>query len=120
MGSKGVIAMMPDDLTPLSKLLRVSSLRHQVISHNLANLNTPGFQRKSVVFEECLSDVSLKESIKKTTPKIVANKQEKDNTIALEEEMHELNQNSLSHQIYLQAISQKFKGLKGVISGRFS
>ncbi|NUM33647.1 MAG: hypothetical protein HUU50_03850 [Candidatus Brocadiae bacterium] len=119
MGSKGVNAMMQDDLTPLSKLLRVSSLRHQVVSHNIANLNTPGFQKKSVVFEECLSGASLKESIEKTSPKIIESQNATQDTLSLEEEMHELNQNSLSHQVYLQAISQKIRGLKGAISGRF-
>lgn len=106
-----------EDLSPLSKLLRVSSLRHQILSHNIANLNTPGFQRKSVSFEECLSEASLKNSIESTAPKIIESKQ--DNDISLEEEMNSLSQNSLSHQVYLQAMSYKIKGIKGAISGRF-
>ena len=36
----------------LEKALAGSSLRHKVISDNIANINTPGYKRKEVSFEE--------------------------------------------------------------------
>lgn len=38
----------------LKKSLDASSLRQKVISHNLANINTKGYKRSEVVFEEKL------------------------------------------------------------------
>ena len=38
----------------LEKALAASSLRHKVISNNIANVNTPGFKRSDVVFEDIL------------------------------------------------------------------
>ena len=38
----------------LTRGLDAASLRQRVLAHNLANLNTPGFKRSSVSFEERL------------------------------------------------------------------
>lgn len=43
-----------DVMSYLVKGLDASSLRQRVHSHNLANLNTPGFKRSYVEFEEIL------------------------------------------------------------------
>ncbi|MBO6178333.1 MAG: flagellar basal body rod protein FlgB [Selenomonadaceae bacterium] len=39
----------------LSRGLEASSLRHEIISHNIANVNTPKFKRSSVQFEDLLA-----------------------------------------------------------------
>ncbi len=39
----------------LEKALAGSSLRHRVISNNIANINTPGYKKKEVSFEEELA-----------------------------------------------------------------
>ncbi|HHU31829.1 MAG TPA: flagellar basal body rod protein FlgB, partial [Clostridia bacterium] len=38
----------------LQKALNVASLRQDVLAHNIANVNTPGFKRSFVSFEESL------------------------------------------------------------------
>lgn len=38
----------------LERALDAASLRHQVTSNNLANVNTPGFKRARVAFEDAL------------------------------------------------------------------
>lgn len=40
----------------LEKALNAASLRQQVISNNIANINTPGFQGQGVVFESHLRE----------------------------------------------------------------
>ncbi len=40
----------------LENALNVSSLRHKVISNNIANIDTPNFKRSEVVFEEHLKN----------------------------------------------------------------
>jgi flagellar basal-body rod protein FlgB len=39
----------------LARLMDVAQLRHQVISQNLANVNTPGYHQQEVSFEEAFS-----------------------------------------------------------------
>lgn len=46
----------PSSVDVLEKALQGSSLRHTVISNNLANVNTPGFKRSEVKFEDQLAD----------------------------------------------------------------
>ena len=43
-------------LTILKKALNAASLRHQVISDNVANVNTPGFKRSDVTFQQELRE----------------------------------------------------------------
>ena len=43
------------------KALDAASLRQKVISENLANINTPGYQAKDVAFEETMRDVVAQE-----------------------------------------------------------
>ena len=114
--------MISEDFSVVSKLLNVSSLKHRVISHNIANLNTTGYKKKSVSFESMLQENNLKDSILKTNPQIntAQNSDRIDgNSTSLEEEIEELNVNQLRYQTYLQALSYKIKGLQGVISGHF-
>jgi len=39
-------------LTILRKALDATSLKHQVLADNIANVNTPGFKRSDVVFQQ--------------------------------------------------------------------
>jgi len=47
----------------LSKALDAYSLRHKVISSNIANIGTPGYKAKSVEFEGMLNDAMAKTSV---------------------------------------------------------
>lgn len=44
-------------LNLLAKGLETSALRHKVISNNIANVNTPGFKRQIVSFEDAMAKV---------------------------------------------------------------
>ena len=46
----------------LEKALAGSSLRHKVISNNVANINTPGYKRMEVSFEEELAAAAQNET----------------------------------------------------------
>ncbi len=65
--AKGVIAMFDrlfgsQPINLLEKALAGSSLRHKVISNNIANINTPGYKRMEVSFEEELAAVAQRET----------------------------------------------------------
>lgn len=53
---KGVrdVALFPKIVGTLEQSVKAATLRHQVISNNIANVNTPGFQASQVTFEEQL------------------------------------------------------------------
>lgn len=54
----------------IQRSLDGSSLRHNVISSNIANVNTPGYKRLEVSFQKALADaVNQQVDIKKTNPK---------------------------------------------------
>lgn len=113
--------MIGEELSVLGKLLTVSSLRQQVISHNIANLNTPGFIRKDVQFEQLLDQARWKQAVSETPAQVVENSEAErldGNSSSLEQEMQELTANSLRYQTYLQAIHYKIKALEGAITGR--
>lgn len=40
----------------LEQGLNAASLRHKVVSNNIANVNTPGFKKSEVVFEDLLQE----------------------------------------------------------------
>ena len=48
------------ELSLLSGLMDAAALRTRVVAHNLANVNTPGFKRSVVVFEEALGEALRK------------------------------------------------------------
>ena len=39
----------------LQRGLQAATLRHEVISNNIANVNTPRFKKSNVIFEELLA-----------------------------------------------------------------
>lgn len=43
-------------LSALEQGINAASLRHKVISNNIANVNTPGFKKSEVVFESLLQE----------------------------------------------------------------
>jgi len=50
------------------KMLDVTTLRHRVIANNVANLNSPGFKRSEVSFNDALEQI--KNSAEETTPEM--------------------------------------------------
>ena len=54
----------------LSRGMRAAQLRQEVISNNIANVNTPNFKRSEVMFESLLAqELDLDEDVKKARAK---------------------------------------------------
>jgi len=51
----------------LEKALKGSSLRHKVISNNIANINTPGYKRMEVSFESELAAAATNAASERTS-----------------------------------------------------
>lgn len=47
--------MRAPSMDHMERAMSAANLRHEVIANNIANVNTPGFKRSQVVFEELLA-----------------------------------------------------------------
>ncbi|MBS4028158.1 MAG: flagellar basal body rod protein FlgB [Ignavibacteriales bacterium] len=122
----------------LGKALDAYSLRHEVVSDNLANIGTPGYKSKRVRFEEMLGDslgtklIGLSRTnenhllIGKTKDDISAQYIEQNtgdprasgmNDVNLDHEMAELAKNQIRFKFSSQMIANIFKGLNKSIKG---
>jgi flagellar basal-body rod protein FlgB len=116
----------------LSLALDESSLRQQAISSNIANINTPGYQRMDVsssfenAFQSALSDlgnggtVGTMPTASITTAADQGPARPDGNTVQLENEMVGLAQNSAKYEFASEMISNSFHGMKTAITGNVS
>ena len=109
------------------KMLDAIALRQEAIASNIANLETPGYRRvdldpsfKTELERACASgDTHELASLKPTlAPDSNAVPNGRDgNTVNLESEMMQLNQNTLAHAVETQLVSSQLLRLKLAISG---
>ncbi|HUR27291.1 MAG TPA: flagellar basal body rod protein FlgB [Planctomycetota bacterium] len=108
----------------LMRLLDASAKRRDVLLANLANTETPGFQRKTVQFEELLqgalargqdaSSVEPKVAVDKTSPA-----RDDGNNVNLELELNGLRENRLAYDAYTAILGTHFEMMRTAIeSGR--
>lgn len=109
----------------LSKLLDLTATKNKVIANNIANVNTPGYKKSEVSFEkELLKAVESKNinKIKNLQESLSLSKDKstkKDgNNVDLDQELVTFYQMSDRHNIYLEILSKKFKGMIAAIEGR--
>ncbi len=111
----------------LVKVLNAASLRQRVISNNIANINTPGFKRSYVTFEEQLQQVlaagdgkNLETELDKVEPGIrrdTGSSMRKDgNNVDMDQEMTNLAMNSINFNTAVQQLNKKFAMLRYVIN----
>jgi flagellar basal-body rod protein FlgB len=133
-----------DDMMDLvQKSLDAAALEHQVISNNLANVDTPGFKRSEVLFPEKLRQaleakkaeqdefelartdprhVSLRPEIdlSKIEPEVVTQYQTSlrndQNNVDIDVEMAKLAQNTVVYQALAQITANQFSQLKSAMT----
>jgi len=119
------------------KALDATWLRNEVIAQNIANVDTPGYKKSTVAFEEYLDNVMDSGSFKgNTTDKrhIPIGKADADrvsirvtrkyetlstrldgNNVDIETEMAELAKNNIRYNTLVQSVSKEYARLKSVI-----
>ncbi|MCD6256820.1 flagellar basal body rod protein FlgB [Candidatus Aerophobetes bacterium] len=110
----------------LKKMLDVCTLRHRVIANNIANVDTPGYKRATVIFEEKLRSLLKRglnaEKIREIQPQIYIDEtstwREDFNNVDIEKEMVRLSTNTLRYSIYAQLIEKKLQMIKQAIKGK--
>ncbi len=124
-----------DIMSGLSRGLNAAALRQQVTAHNLANLNTPNFQRSDVTFEEELlrarghAATPLTRTHDKHFPQPpapeIAPQVVKDtttvrridgNNVDLERDMLNLVSNQIRYNTYVQQLNTRFSNWRFVIN----
>lgn len=120
-------------LQVLEQSLSAASLRHKVISNNIANVNTPGFKKSDVVFESKLQEAlnNNKLAMSQTNEQHLNGRQSSDfspsiisnnysirtdgNNVDIDAEMASLAKNSIYYNATAQQVSIYFSNLKSVI-----
>lgn len=109
-------------LDVLSQVLDASSLRHRVISQNVANINTPGYKRLAVSFEGDLARaLDAPSGMVSVRPRVVvADGPERvdGNTVDMDREMNDLTRNALLYEAAAQVLASRLATMRSAISGR--
>jgi flagellar basal-body rod protein FlgB len=123
----------------MKKGLDATALRQKVIASNMANVSTPGYKRKEVVFEQKLQE-SLSENViggkisnskhipigksrfSSINPEVVTDNSPElasgVNNVDVDLEMAELAKNQIQFSATATVIARRFRGLKAAIKGR--
>ncbi len=126
-----------NNLSLLEKALDASWLRNEVISNNLANVDTPRYKRQYVEFESFLSEALEQRKIKgylthekhipigRQSPADVSIKVRQDNSqntmrtdgnnVDIDLEMSLLAKNNIYYNALIQQVSRRLSSLKNVI-----
>lgn len=119
-------------ISVINKALDGSALRQKVIADNIANVNTPNYKSKSVVFEEELkaaisdkgdvkdSDGLDESAIEDIKPSVMENRSTSlrtdQNNVDIDGEMSRLAENQLYYAALSRLIDKKFRILQQAIS----
>lgn len=118
----------------LEQALSASSLRQKVISNNIANVNTPGYKKSEVSFEDMLQNAIggdrlpmvktnerhltlQKKSIPNPEVNVMSNTSIRTdgNNVDIDVEMAELAKNNIYYNAVVQQMSSYFSGIKSAI-----
>ena len=121
-------SIQPRKLPYFQKLLDATHLRHEALSNNLANVETPGFKRRdlpktfSVELRRAVDRKDFKR-VKALLPRSAEDRQAKPvrmdgNTVQLDEEMLAMNRNALNYEYLTGAVGGSIKELNLAIKGR--
>lgn len=102
--------------------IRAESMRQKAIADNVANLNTPGFKRNDIRFEELLNkamktggsvdlDKVQPEIFKPMTTRVKGN----GNDVSLEHEVGEMVKNSLKHKALTLILKKKYMQMESAM-----
>ncbi len=118
-----------DALQVIKKGLDTAALRQRVISNNISNINTAGFKRSSVTFEEDLKkalrdedagSISGSNSLREVGPKRVKDNRtvmrSDGNNVDIDIEMLNLSSNQIKYNSLTQLISDRYSNMRYIIN----
>ena len=117
-------------LQSLSLTMDDAAVRQQAIASNIANVNTPGYQRVDVsssfqrAYTDALTQLSQGGNVDSLpepsieTAAVQGPARPDGNTVQIEQEMVSLDQNSARYEFAAQMLENHFHGLKTAITGQ--
>ncbi|MGI6065986.1 MAG: flagellar basal body rod protein FlgB [Bacillota bacterium] len=116
-------------LNLIFKGLDAASLRQRTIAHNLANINTPGFKRSLVSFEEKLDQSILRQTdrhhysylgARDIEPQVIktgaGTQRQDENNVNLDIELSAMIINTIRYNALIQQASDRLENLRYVIN----
>ncbi|MGI6484912.1 MAG: flagellar basal body rod protein FlgB [Tepidanaerobacteraceae bacterium] len=119
----------------MQKYMDAKWLRNEVISNNIANVDTPGFKRSDVSFEELLKSKLKQDRLRLSTtnkghinnismalkePQVYVQRdtvyRNDENNVDIDNEMVQLTKNTLSYNILADQTQKRFQLLRTAIS----
>lgn len=112
----------------LAKALDGSAARHRALAENIANVDTPGFQRRDVAFHEQLraafrhagDSETILAGLERVRPEEILDRTRSaradGNSVSIETEMGELAKNTLEYETDAQLLMGKLRMLQTAIS----
>lgn len=104
--------------------LRAAGMRSQAIANNLANLNTPGYRRTSVRFEEMLAEaveggrpVSPEDLQPELVQPMTTPVDENGNDVNLDVEVGEMVKNGAMYKTYVRLLNKIYRQMELAIRG---
>lgn len=104
----------------LSQAMSAYTMRTRATTSNLANLDTPGYQRISVSFEETLQDVRRGLQATRSAADTEARMRMDEAPPVLEDELMELADTQMRTQLSTRALREHFDIMRTGITGRTS
>jgi len=108
----------------LQRLVSASDVRQNVISQNIANVNTPGYKAQEVRFEDQLTAELNRASVSAlpaAEPEIASTAglpaRNDGNNVDLDREVGELNKNAMMMQTYLRMIGAEMRMMRDAMDG---
>ncbi|MHC4425254.1 MAG: flagellar basal body rod protein FlgB [Planctomycetota bacterium] len=99
--------------------IRAENLRQRAITNNIANLETPGYRRIDVKFEQLLAkclDSSGEVDLSEIEPQVYRPEQtpvkSNGNDVNLEAEVGHMIKNALRHKAYIRLLGKKYKQIE--------
>ncbi|MEI6519089.1 MAG: flagellar basal body rod protein FlgB [bacterium] len=121
--------MLTPQMASLEKVLDGTVSRNRVVADNIANVETPGYTRKEVSFEDQLNNImnqtngisdDMIADIRNVTPSVNndenAPRRENGNNVNIEHEVVELAKNSMQFETAAQLLTMEFRGVRSAIS----
>jgi flagellar basal-body rod protein FlgB len=118
------MAIHTESMDLLTRLLNASTLRHEVIAQNVANVNTPGYQTLEVSFEDALQEAMAAGTdggASAPAPQVIQGKggieRADGNNVDVDLEIARLQKNSLFYKVYTQLLAGELAQFRSAISG---
>ncbi len=109
----------------LSAILDFRSERNKVIASNIANIDTPGYKPKELVFKKQLEnfiDNGTEVTMTKTDKRHLSEQSshtfeviKSEEAVKIDNEMEKLAENNLMYNLAVELMARKFKGLDSVL-----